>query len=274
MAKHILDTIVSVGGFSGEYEALTEVEIAATPGASYSPPEEFGNFRVVDTRVVQLLGGSPMFIESYQSSSFTLRVPVGEISVNDAADGRVYYFLNNGMGPVTIETADVGTSGSISIGTIQPNVFATIIHRDNNSWGLFRFAGTGAGSGTFSNAFRYTGNSGIPGAGTLYLSTGPGVACSAAGDRLIEDVLLTGLSIRTDTVDASRDYRVEVLLTPSALTPTVLATLDLPSGSNSEGRNDLEVLILAPNEVGVRIVRAAGGGASSFNAINVNVQFG
>lgn len=140
MARNIFDTIVSVGGFSGEYEALTEAEISAASGSAYSPPEEFDNFRVVDTRVVQLLGGSPMFFETFQTSAFTLRVPSGQIANNDATDGRIYFIKNSGTGVVTVETSGVGTTGNNLISRIVPSRTNLILHADADEWAAANIA--------------------------------------------------------------------------------------------------------------------------------------
>jgi hypothetical protein len=136
MPKHILDTLVSVGGISGEYEALTETEIATAPGAAYSPPEEFDNFRVVASRVVQLLGGSPVHFRTFQTTACTLRVPFGALATNDAQDGR-YYIIKNDItatGLVTIETSGVGTAGITTLAELLPGDTATVVHGDNDDW--------------------------------------------------------------------------------------------------------------------------------------------
>jgi len=113
----------------------------------------------------------------------------------------------------------------------------------------------------------------VPGGGTRYMRTGQGVPCSNAGDRLIQDVKITGISIRTDAIDASRSFDIEVVSGPSG-TPVVLATLTLPVSSQSAGINTLAVDVSAPTEIGVRIVRATGSGSSTWNDVNVNVQVG
>lgn len=133
MARTIFDTIVSVGGIAGEYEALTEAEISSAPGAAYSPPEEFDNFRVVAPRVIQLLGGSPIFFETFQTSTCTIRTPSGQLSSNDAQDGRIYFIKNSGTGQVIVETSGIGTPIT-SIVTLQSGQSAILLHGDNDNW--------------------------------------------------------------------------------------------------------------------------------------------
>lgn len=267
MAENFYTCIIAAAGFAGEYEALTEGEIAAAPGAAYSPPENTGNFRVVASRVVQLLAESPIFIQTFQTTAAEVRLPSGLTASNDAGDGRVYIIKNasSATGILTIAN-HLGTS----LLAINPGDIIIAVHGDNNVWEL-----TDPISGTdgFGGTFRYTRNNKVPGSGTRYLRTGQGVDCSSAGDRLIRDVKITGISIRTNVSDGSRDYDVEVVSNPSG-TPSVLATLALPSGSNSEGDDTLAVDVSAPTEIGVRLVRTSGSGSSAFNRINVNVQVG
>lgn len=266
MAKTFFEVIAGKGGIAGEYEALTEAEIAAAPGAAYTPPE-IGNFRVVASRVVQLLADSPIYFETFQTSAATLRVPSGATATNDAEDGR-FYFIRNSITATGILT--VQDSAGTELGTLNTGDLAIVIHGENNAWDI-----TDPISGTdgFGGAFRYTRASTVPGSGTRYLRTSDGIDVSTCGDRLIQDVRITGISIRVDSADASRSYTVEVLSDPSG-TPAVLASLTLPVSSTGAGRNDLAVFVTAPTEIGVRVVLATGSGASSFSNINVNVQVG
>lgn len=276
-SKDFFHTIAAKAGFAGEYEALIEAEIATAPGAAYTPGET-GVFRTVPStagRTVQLLNCSPVYVETFQASVCVVRMPSGVIGSNDAEDGRFYFIKNNGQnglpadGDVTVERSD----GTLITTIIQGNT-AIVIHGDNDAWDVLVVDAVGPGTDGFGGVFRYTSNSGVPGGGTLYLSTGDSVRCSDAGDRLIDDVEIGGMSVRVDVADLSRDYDVEVVSNPSGVSgPTVvLATLALPSGSVSEGRNDLTTLVTAPTEIGARFVITAGGGSSSFNKINVNIQ--
>ena len=262
MAKNIYDTIVSVGGFAGEYEALTEVEISDTPGAPYAPPEEFENFRVVAARTVQLLGGSPIFFETFQTSACTLKLPCGTIGINDAQDGRLYFFRNSGTGIVTLETCGVGTSPVTIIKLLRSGNITIVLHGDNDQWNAIRIDDSGA-------AYRYSNNNGIPNGGTRYLRTGQGVRCSAVGDILPFDYTLKAVTIAVNESDGSNDYSVEVLSDPAG-SPIILASFSLPSGTRI-----LNVPFAVPisegSEIGIRMVRTAGGGSSDFDEANVTI---
>jgi hypothetical protein len=135
MAKNFFETISTKGGIAGEYEALTEAEIAAAPGAAYSPPESQEAYRVVAARTVQLLGGHPLYVETFQTSAFTLRVPSGAIATNDAQDGRLFFVRNDdtAIGAITVELSD-GTN----LDTIQVGHAAIILHGDNDAWDVIR----------------------------------------------------------------------------------------------------------------------------------------
>ena len=150
MAKTFFEVIAAKGGIAGEYEALTEAEIAAAPGAAYTPPES-GNFRVVASRVVQLLADSPIYIETFQTSAATLRVPSGSTSTNDAEDGRLYFIrnANTATGALTIQNS----SGTI-LGIVNPGDLVIIIHGENNTWDVTDpISSTGSGSSDLRNVF-------------------------------------------------------------------------------------------------------------------------
>jgi hypothetical protein len=279
MGKDFFVTVAAKAGLAGEYEPLTEAEFASAPSGPYVPTED-GVFRTVPTtagRTIQLLQSSPVFIETFQSSDAVVRMPSGLMATNDAEDGRFYFFRNNGQnsapadGIITIEDHN----GNF-IATIAQGDNAIIIHGEDDNWDFFPIASTGPGTDGFGGVFRYTASSGVPGGGTRFLETGSGFACSSAGDRLISNVNITGISIRIDVADLARDYQVQVVTNPSGVSgpTTTVATLDLPSGSVSEGRNDLAVFVTAPTEIGARLVRTAGGGSSTFRDINVLVQVG
>jgi len=266
-AKDFYQVIAAKAGFAGEYEALTEAEIAAAAGAAYSPPEE-GVFRVVASRVVQLLCDAPVFVKTFQTSAAEVRVPSGTVgSANDASDGRIFLIGNDSTATGTLTVAD---QAGTALQTLNPGDLIWVVHGDSDTWTA---SDPIAGTDGFGGTFRYTHHQGVPGGGTRYLRTGQSVPCSNAGDRLIADIRITGISVRTDISDGSRDYDVEIVTSPSG-TPAVIATLALPSGSNSEGTSSLSVFVSAPTEIGARLVRTSGGGSSSFNSINVNVQVG
>ena len=94
-------------------------------------------------RVVQLLGGSPLFFETFQTSAFTLRMPYGAIGSNDAQDGRIYYLKNSGTGAVTIETSGVGTTPSETISTLDPSESIIVFHGENDNWSEFETGSSG-----------------------------------------------------------------------------------------------------------------------------------
>ncbi|MHA2063656.1 MAG: hypothetical protein ACXABY_04650 [Candidatus Thorarchaeota archaeon] len=278
-AKDFYQLISAKAGFAGEYEALTETEIATAPGSAYTPGNDPGVFRTVPStagRTVQLLDCAPVFIETFQNSDATLRFPSGTIGTNDAEDGRFFFIKNNGAagtdsdGDLFLEKSDGTLVTTLGVGFI-----GIALHGDNDEWDVAIVNEQGPGTDGFGGVYRYTSNSGVPGGGVLFLSTGDSVRCSDAGDRLIDDITVGGISIRVDAPDGGKDFEVQVVENPSGVSGplTVVATLQLPAGSVSEGRADLSEFVTAPTEIGVRIVKiAGGGGGSSFNKINVNVQ--
>jgi len=279
MGKDFFETVAAKAGFAGEYEPLIESEFIIAPTGPYAPGES-GVFRTVPStagRTIQLLQESPVFVETFQATAATIRMPSGLIATNDAEDGRFYFFKNSGQAglPANGELS-VEDQNGILLATISVADSAIILHGEDDNWDVLSISSTGPGTDGFGGSFRYTASSGIPGGGLRYLETGSGFACSSAGDRLVSDINVTGISIRVDTIDAIRDFQVQVVTDPSGVSgpTTVVATLDLPAGFSSEGRNDLAVFITAPTEIGARIIRTAGGGSSTFRDINVIVQVG
>jgi hypothetical protein len=83
---------------------------------------------------------------------------------------------------------------------------------------------------------------------------------------------ITGISVRVDAVDAARNYNVDVISAPSTA-PASLQTLAL-NGVISNQVSGLAVAVGgAGTEVGVRLVRTAGAGRSTFRRIVVAVRF-
>ena len=271
MPKNILDTLIAVGGISGEYEALTEAEIAAAPGAAYTPPEQFENFRVVAARTVQILGGAPWFFKTFQTSACTLRMPCGDVSSNDATDGRLFFIKNdpNALGDVTIETSGVIGTGPVTIAVLTPGDTAVVLHEDNDDWSANIF---GSGAGTDSLHYRYTNSNGIPNAGTRYYRTGQLARTSAVGDINGEDLIIRSITSAVDVADTANTYDVELVSNPSGV-PIILATLTIDGNAGGQFHTliGLSINIPADTEFGIRVVRATGAGASLFSVHNVSI---
>jgi len=128
MAREFFDTVATKAGLAGEYEELIESEFAASAGPAYTPGED-GIFRVVASRTIQLLKGSPIYVETFQDSAATLRVPSGLIASNDANDGRFYFVKNSGIGNVALQDHLGG-----SLAAIRKGQFVVALHGDDDNW--------------------------------------------------------------------------------------------------------------------------------------------
>lgn len=137
MSKEFYQTVAAKAGFAGEYEALTEPEIAGATQGGYSIGDE-GVFKIVSSRIVQLLLDSPVYIETFQTSAATLRVPSGAIGTNDAEDGRFYFLRNAGTGNITLQK-----SNGTLIDTLPTGKLFLIIHGDNDTWDTHILNSTG-----------------------------------------------------------------------------------------------------------------------------------
>ena len=135
MAQDFYTCIKARGGFAGEYEALSEAEFATAASGAYVPGEP-GIFRIVAARTAQLLQDSPVYIEGFQASDATIRVPSGSLPTlidSDAGDGRFYFVKSSdtAVGTLTIED-----SSGTSIAVLEPGDFAIIVHGESDSWDI------------------------------------------------------------------------------------------------------------------------------------------
>lgn len=121
---------------------------------------------------------------------------------------------------------------------------------------------TGLGADSFTYIEFSCGQTVLGGSGIRFLKVGD-VFTSATGYNLFEAITLTGISLRTNISDATNDYDLEILSSPSS-SPTVIATLSYPSGTISTSTT-VSVAISAGTEIGARMVRTAGAGSSDFS---------
>lgn len=131
-------------------------------------------------------------------------------------------------------------------------------------------SGGGGGMGLSVINARFSARASVGAGGTRFLETLRGIPTSNTGEIFTDEVRLKGISIKVNNADATRSFRVEVFRDSSS--PVVIATLDLPVNNDRAFRRDLDIVIPAGTEVGARVVRASGSGASSFNRINCNVE--
>jgi|GEM_PF-2726074 len=128
----------------------------------------------------------------------------------------------------------------------------------------------GGGPGTDDVEYVFTSRTKTPASGVLYLEIGE-VNCRVAGVTAITNTLLTGVSVRVDVADGTRDFDIEVVTDPSTA-PAPIGTLALPKTTLSAQRNDLTTWIALGTEWGVRIVLKSGVGRSDFSNIVVAVR--
>ena len=139
----------------------------------------------------------------------------------------------------------------------------------------------GAGGWTYSpiltdNTFAipFSHDAGVPAAGTRYLRYGQGLLSSAAGFRLAAAGRLRGITIQVN-VGSPNAYAVEILRDPAGRlgVPLVIATLVLPAAALSAVDRTFVVAVTTAHELGARVVRTAGAGASTFAAIAVKTEW-
>lgn len=117
---------------------------------------------------------------------------------------------------------------------------------------------------------RYVSGIEVPIEGSLFLQTGADFATSSTGDRLATDSSLFAISVEVDVADPSNDFDVEIVTDPTS-SPTVIATLSLPSGSRGVSSTGYAVNLPANTEIGARLVRTSGSTESAFADCNVLV---
>ena len=123
------------GGLAGEYADISEAVFASANGAAYSPPEDDGDFRRINAaRTVQLLGSCPVSVETFQTTTATIRLPANTVTdlTDDAGDGRLFFLTNSGTGVLVVEDYlgtvlyRVPTSGKV-----------IIAGNTNNNWDFY-----------------------------------------------------------------------------------------------------------------------------------------
>jgi len=131
MSSYFTATIRSFGGIAIEYADVNESDFSAVAGSAYSPAER-GDFRRTDgSRRIQILKDCPGVIETFQTSSGTVRLPANDVAeaTNDAGDGRLFFFKNSGTGSVLIEDY----FGS-SLHTVAAGITVIIFGNTANVW--------------------------------------------------------------------------------------------------------------------------------------------
>lgn len=136
---------------------------------------------------------------------------------------------------------------------------------------------TGAAGPTGDNTvfLRYSSDVGVPSGGLQYFRLAAGVFASEAGDLSTADATIRGVSVNVDSVDVSRAYDVEVLTDPSGAGgtgPTLVATLSLATNTLRARSSSYVVAVSGLLDIGVRMRRTSGSGASTFQEAVVIVE--
>jgi len=134
MSKDFFELGRFYGGLSLEYSAITEVDITASAGSAYTPPER-GNFRRINiARAIQLLQDATGVVETFQTSAAELRLPANTITdaTNDAGNGRLFFLKNSGTGSISVKNY-LGNP----IWTLKQSGIVIIVGNDNNNWDFY-----------------------------------------------------------------------------------------------------------------------------------------
>lgn len=122
-----------------------------------------------------------------------------------------------------------------------------------------------ASSAARSRTFPFNSNTRVPVGGTLFLDYGR-VATSATPVTLRLVGQLIGGSLRVNVLDATNDYDCEILLNGS-----VVETIALASGQ-TKAVATFSTVVVALDDLSVRLVRTAGAGQSDFIDITLTVE--
>jgi len=120
------------GGAAFEYIDLTEADFTDTAGSAYTPPETGVLRRINVARTLQILKNAPSNLTSSQTSEAYIHLPCGNPATNDALDGRIFYFKNNGTEDIIIKNYQGN-----DLATITPTTPVIIRHKDNDDWDFF-----------------------------------------------------------------------------------------------------------------------------------------
>lgn len=261
MAKTFYETILGAG-FAGEY-----YDVAVGPALTdvLSTALSSGNGALGENAPLNLISTGALNADRELDITATEQ------------DGRIFFLSvrNSDIATNTLTIVpsvrinDFGPTDSFIINEVSDWIF---IHETGGVWRAYEqltSASSSSGSPTYSLVFTVDG--GVTSQGTRYLRTGEGVFCSSAGINIQPAKTLSRITVQVNAVDASRAYDVQVISNSSSASPTVLATLSLPTSSLEADSGALAVAVAASTELGVRLVRSSGSGASTFKQVNVLV---
>ena len=133
---------------------------------------------------------------------------------------------------------------------------------------------TGGGLADNRFAIQFHHDAGVPSFGTRYLRFGEGNISSFAGFRMSAAGQLRGITVQINTTDGNA-YDVQVLRDPAgrAGAPVILATVTVLAATLFVIDRTFAIAVATTDELGVRVVRSAGAGASTFTSINVATEW-
>lgn len=142
----------------------------------------------------------------------------------------------------------------------------------DGSGGFIMGPQSGAGATRFAVQFSHDG--GVPSFGTRYLRYGEGNISSIAGFVLSAVGTFRGVTIQVNTTDTNA-YDIEVISDPAGRlgAAVVLGTVNLAAAALFAIDRTFAVAVASGVELGVRVVRSAGSGVSTFSAINVQTEW-
>lgn len=177
--------------------------------------------------------------------------------IDGALTGSTYIILSGtaGSGPLSASRTLSAGSGIVLV--------------DGGPGGALTISSTASGSGGRLRDYNFSLTRRVPNTGIQYLKSGE-VYTSDAPLIFSKDVTLNGGSIRTNIVDASKDYTV-VFQASSSLGLSTVGTILLPSGSNNQ-TGSFSAIVSASFGIEVFLSRSAGTGRSDFSEINVTLE--
>lgn len=124
------------GGISGENSNINESDFVTPNGVAYNPPENGElDFRRIDVaRTIQLLSCCPVSVKTFQATVATLRLPANTSAEesNEAGDGRLFFFTNNGTATLIIQDY-LG----VELYKIPSNSRVIVAGSEGNSWNFY-----------------------------------------------------------------------------------------------------------------------------------------
>jgi hypothetical protein len=257
MARKIADTLFHFSGSALSFMHLYEVDFAAASGVAYVPPERGDFRRIVPLRTIQLLQDVPHLIHTYQTSIAYIRLPSNQLGTdetgNDAGNGRVIRFKNEGTGSIII-----ANSLGVVLVTVPPLYSVNVQSSENQDWDTYGLSNENPNALPIS-VIGFSRGSGVSEGG--YLNIGDSIS-SDSGYPIIATTYVTAMYVTNGKIMAtgrSATFRLQRRTGVSTFVDIPGTDVTIPQNQYNAQITGLMVKIAAGSEVACYRIPGGGG---------------